>query len=54
MYARILEGGETIDTNQPAGLAVGLTGLYDVKTATDEQILTLAEDMYQESRAREG
>lgn len=51
MYAWVLERGETIDTNLPPGLAVGTSGMYDVEEATEEEILKLAEDMYQESRA---
>ena len=52
MFKGMLDAGQTIDPSLPRGLAVGPSGTYDVDAATDEDMLTLAEDMYQENRAR--
>lgn len=51
MFRWTIERGETIDATVPRGLALGISGVYDVDSATDEEILRLAEDMYQQSRA---
>lgn len=50
MFEQVLQAGETIDPNLPAGLAIGRSGMYDVDNATDDEILKLAEDMYRENR----
>jgi hypothetical protein len=50
MFEQLLQAGETMDPNLPAGLALGRSGTYDVENATDEEVLKLAEDMYRENR----
>lgn len=50
LFAGIKEFSSPVDPARPEPLAVGRSGVYDLENATDDDILRLAEDLYQQSR----
>lgn len=50
LYAGIKESSSPIDPSLSEGLVIGHSGMYDLETASDDQVLQWAEDLYQQGK----